>query len=357
MTQSEPWVFGRKQGLEAKLRGVFSQPLVTYSFLPSRETDYIRYISPGLWSDLDRSVRLGFRHLKSPEPGVPVDILLITAHGTDLSQGIWRLREQFPNTLVITWMWDNHSAYFDNLRTAMASDFCFPSHLYAAAKIANPCAVLGTLVPACSAQWITSEAESLFARHSGIPRQSRMLVNYVDYAFSWRSKVLNSLAGSPWATVNLMPPGNRSRYFSKNSEERFIEWVSHKSSLLLPLQQDLSTRAFDALLAGQIIVVPHGLIKDFDVVFPKQDQELLDIVFAAEPSVDAIQQAAAEANMRFDRGGAEGARRRHEYARHRHMTVNRIESILSSLRQTQQGKLEIRFLAGDASHASGLYLC
>ena len=64
---------------------------------------------------------------------------------------------------------------------------------------------------------------------------------------SWRSEVIKSITENvPEAAVITMPAHDRSRYFLKTSAERFREWLGYKSTLILPLDSDLSTRLFDA---------------------------------------------------------------------------------------------------------------
>ena len=50
----------------------------------------------------------------------------------------------------------------DNLRTAVASDFVFPSHQYQSTYLSCPSACLHEHIPSCTAQWTRSEAIDLF---------------------------------------------------------------------------------------------------------------------------------------------------------------------------------------------------
>jgi hypothetical protein len=91
------------------------------------------------------------------------DVAIISAHGENIKDAVWSARQTAPDTLFALWLWDNHLAYVENLQSALAVDFVFPSHLYKAPYLANPAAALATHVPACSAQWTRSEAAQIFA--------------------------------------------------------------------------------------------------------------------------------------------------------------------------------------------------
>jgi hypothetical protein len=233
--------------------------------------------------------------------------------------------------VLAIWLWDNHISMVSNSRVAREADVVFPSHAYESAYLANPDSILGPHAPACCAQWARQEAGRLFAAHGNGPRSGQLLVNYVDYAFSPRSALLRALAAqAPEADVLLMAPERRERYFSMTPAERFQEWARYKCTAILPVDADLSTRVFDALLAGVVPIVPRTL-RDFDVVVPPAVQEALGIVRIDEPTVDALRAAAREAVRRFDALGAAGAAARHLYVLDNHLLADRVRAMGQSI--------------------------
>ena len=207
-----------------------------------------------------------------------IDVLILIAHGSDVSSRVFEYRNRNPNLLVLIWLWDNHVAQINNLRTVMAGDIYFPSHAYASGYLPNLLAPFGSHVPLCVAQWDPSEAALFLADSSGIPRSNQLLLNYVDYKFSWRTTLLEQIRNHlPEANNLLMPPEDRGRYFKKTKRERYFEWAEHKCTLILPVDQDLSTRVFDALVAGLVLVVPRS-IPDFDRIIPRADQEKTELL-------------------------------------------------------------------------------
>jgi hypothetical protein len=349
------WPAERVEGLRQLIARLGPARRCRFSFLPSDETTPITYFADDRGLDLARLSGKGFDLIGPSDRAAIIDVLIVTAHGVvDLSPSIWRLRQQLPSTVIAVWFWDNHLSQFRNMRTAQAADFAFPSHWYCAPLLANPCSILGNHIPACSAQWTRNLAASLFNSALSRERSDRVLVNYVDYPFSWRSALLRQLqTEAPETDVKLMPPEDRSRYFAKTPTDRFAEWLQYKASLLLPVDRDLSTRAFDALLAGQVLLVTD-LVADFSAVIPPADQERLGIIRLPDLSISTVRRCAAEAIRRYDAGGISAAAERHRFVLDNHMLVNRVDAILETIRQIAAGTLKLS-VGGNAQLPFGLY--
>jgi hypothetical protein len=257
--------------------------------------------------------------------------------------------------LIGVWLWDNHQAREANHRTVLAADFIFPSHDYAVGYLINPASVMAAHVPLCCGLWGVGEAAGYFQQLQGVARSDKLLVNYVDYNFSWRSALLRTLKNEmPEAQVLLMPPRDRSRFFGKSKLDRFREWMEYKATLILPVERDLSTRVFDALLAGQVLVVPP-MIADFDKVIPPDVQSKLGIIRLADCELPTIREGSTRAIRMFDEKGMEGVIARHRHALENHMLVHRTRAMLDLLRQIGSGRLHAVF-AAHGNMTPGLYL-
>ncbi len=279
-----------------------------------------------------------------------IDVLILIAHGSDVSSRIFEYRNRNPNLLVLIWLWDNHVAQVNNLRTVMAGDIYFPSHAYASGYLPNLLAPFGSHVPLCVAQWDPSEAALFLADSSGIPRSNQLLLNYVDYKFSWRTTLLEQIRNHlPEANNLLMPPEDRGRYFKKTKRERYFEWAEHKCTLILPVDQDLSTRVFDALLAGQVIIVPRN-IPDFDSVISPESQNLLGVVRIEGFEMHQIRAGIARAIQNFDLAGDAGVKSRGNFVLQGHMLRERMYSILSALLAAAQETISVRFTENQTLH-------
>ena len=337
----------RAHALTQQISALAARDSMRFAFLPSAETDPIGYFP----SDLAPEMRpLSSRHLDfvpRDEGLAGLDVVIVTAHGSDLSGWIAELRRRAdPKTLFAAWLFDNHIALEANVSTSQAVDFVFPSHKFAAEPYANPHAVLADAVAPCSCQWTHDEAAALWRENLGQARSSQLLVNYVDYEFSWRSELLRSLkAECAEADVFLMSPGDRSRYFGMTRAERMGEWLRYKATLILPVSYDLSTRVFDALLAGLVPVVPWQVL-DFDTAVPPSEQERLGIVRVEDMTVPAVRDAAAKAVGAYDDMGEAGTTARHEFALTQHMLANRVGAMLSCIRDVAAG---VRTVENDLS--------
>ena len=128
-----------------------------------------------------------------------------------------------------------------------------------------------------------------------------------------------------------MQPHDRSRYFSLSPAARFAEWAQHKAALILPIDKDLSTRLFDALLCGQVPVLVRGSVADLDQVITPADQQAMGFVQIDSADVQSIRAGAVRAARLWDEQGLAGARRRHAYVLGAHMMASRIETILKCL--------------------------
>jgi hypothetical protein len=232
------------------------------------------------------------------------------------------------------------------MRTAVAADLIFASHAYAVNSIVNPLSALAGHVPACSAQWPLAMANALYREFEQLPRSNQLLVNYVDYDSSWRSPLLRSLGPAmPEADVMLMTPDNRSRYFGKPPAERMREWMGYKAALILPADRDVSTRVFDGLLAGQVLVMPRDDMPDLGQILNPGDEERLGIVRLPNLTIPALRQGAGLAVSRFDQGGIAAARARHEWVMKSHMLVHRVDQALSVIRGLAEGALSVKACA------------
>ena len=271
-----------------------------------------------------------------------VDIVLVITNGLDSSPLIWSLRDRLPDAVFLIWLWDNHLVHFQNLKTVLAADGFFASHAYAHEYLINPqSAYLGHL-PACCAQWSSAELSTGVMESLSRPRSDKFYAAYVDYGFSRRSPFLRQLAALPEGMTLLMHPDDRTRYFGMSKQDQLREWCSYKTSVVAPLDRDLSTRLFDGLACGQIPLVSDA-VADLDIVVSPADQASLPIMRYAEGNPDSLRQAHAAALAHFDAETAEGMLRRHRYVLTRHHLSCRLGAMLRALLEVAGGRLKIEF--------------
>ncbi|HLP09693.1 MAG TPA: glycosyltransferase [Opitutaceae bacterium] len=273
------------------------------------------------------------------------DLILVTAHGPNNTETLWRLREANPDAVLGLWLWDNHMAYVANLANTLAADFYFPTHHYISRYLSNPNSARAGTVPACCAQWDSALVRASLAKPTAV-RLPRVYAGYVDYEGTPRAAFLQRIRSEvPEVDVRILPRSDRSRYFSKPHAARLDEWLEYPASLVLPVDHDLSTRLFDGLAAGHVLVVADDIADLDQVVTPAEQAALPLLKFRAGDSAD-LQRAAQEALAHFARDGEEGVRRRQNYALAKHMLAHRVQKMVRTVAAAATGQLRIRFCNG-----------
>jgi len=350
------WTASRVDELRRKINIIGKKDEITYSFIASPETNYLKYIPEGLIEEIAEWSPNTCRLIDSRISAEIPDIIIASTHVSDREYSwLWQLREDYGHQSVIAlWLWDNHLDHVVNLKSAALGDFIFPSHRYDATYLLSVTSVLSSYIPACSAQWTRSEAADLFRTLEKRPRKHRLLVNYAKYDFAEERNALIDSIGENVAEADmlLMDQNDRSRYFAMNRADRFAEWSSYKTTIIIPMVIDLSTRFFDSLLAGMVPIVPES-IPDLDILIPKKQQDELGIVRLRSYDISDVKSAISQALSIYDEMGPSGARARHLFVLENHMTINRLTSILVTfhLHATNQARIELR----DGRWGPGLY--
>lgn len=356
------WTVRRSEELADRIRRFAALSSIRYTFLPSTRVQ--EAYRNGYFPDMEVLNAELASVAPAPFCYVPYDkdananIVIASVHGAKSeAEALWDLRRQYgEEVLIVAWLWDNHVSHIENMRAALAADIVFVSHAYAADYVHTPASLAAGHVPACSAQWTRAQASDFFEQAMARERRHKLLVNYViqEPASPLRRRVLEDYrTGLAEADVFLMSKEERARYFDLSRRDRFFDWADYKATVIVPMGRDLSTRVFDALLAGQVLIVPE-FVDDFDAVIPRNVQEALGIVRVQSLELPDIREAAKDALGIFDAMGIEGARARHAYALDSHMLVNRVEQMLYVLWLISEGELIID--SACAHYGDALYL-
>ena len=259
------------------------------------------------------------------------DLVILLVHLYKEHEALRKLRESGFDGAVAGWFWDNHHHVFDNYSAAADLDVCIPGHAFAAGYLRSRRYISVPPVPLCVTQWSTAEGARFFAQHGGMKRTDSLYGGFVRYEFAnKRNDLIRSLIERGMDGVYFLEEDALERYFGLPLADRFQAWCSHKVSICLPLSGDLSQRLFDALLTGQIPIVPED-IHDLDQVIPAALQAELPIIRFSKYTAAAVAEAHAKALRAFDRDGEAGVLRRHRFALG-HTFAPRVRSILGTLR-------------------------
>ena len=262
------------------------------------------------------------------------DLIVLLMHLFGEAPALRKLRDAGHEGPVLGWFWDNHHHVFDNVKAAVDLDVAIAGHSFAAGYLRSPRYIMAQPVPLCVTQWTAGEAQACFRQCGRQTRQDALYGGFVRYEFAdKRNKLIDALRADGMAGVYFLAENDLSRYFGLSLADRFRQWASHKVSICLPLLGDLSQRFFDALLTGQIPIVPPD-IHDLEAVIPPALMQELPVIRMQKYSVAAVRAAHAEALSLYDAQGPDGALRRHQWALAHHMFVNRIRQIVVSARET-----------------------
>jgi hypothetical protein len=271
------------------------------------------------------------------QSGTVFDIAILCCHLQGEEAALFELRQRGLARLYGVWFWDNHHHQRINLRTAMLADLVFVSHWHERQYLNLPAALAAAHVPAYSRQW----SPGAIARHypAGLPAERRNGLFGGFGRYSWaneRNRLIEGLmAACPEHGLTL---GNVDAYFQISAADRLRTWIEHKVHLIVPINRDVSTRIFEALMTGQIPLVPDD-IPDFDRVIDLRIQEALPIIRYRAHSVESAEAGWRQGLMLFDGGGAAGVLRRHEFARDRHSLAARLANFAGFLRRPGEFKL------------------
>ena len=266
------------------------------------------------------------------------DLVILCVHLHREQEALRKLREGGFDGPVVGWYWDNHHHVFDNYSVGKDLDVCIASHGFAQYYLRSPRHLMSTPVPLCTTQWTDAEGARYFAKHGLKKRGDSLYGGFIRYDFAEkRNRLIESLIADGSDGVYFLEEDKLAPYFGMSPEGRFADWASRKVSLCLPLDGDLSMRFFDALLSGQIPIVPED-VEDFNGVIPRAVQEKLPVIRFKDYTASAVREAHEKALVAFDSAGADGIRARHRFALEHHMFASRIRTIIGAMRSIARGE-------------------
>ena len=229
------------------------------------------------------------------------------------------------------WFWDNHHHHGFNLRVAMLADVVFVSHWHERQYLNLPIALAGAHIPACCRQWSAGAIARYYPGGLPVERHNGLFGGFGRYAWAdERNRFIEAVAAA--CPEHHLTLGKIDAYFSVSAAERLRAWVEHKVHLVVPINRDVSTRVFEALMTGQIPLVPDN-VPDLDLVIDPQVQAALPILRYKASDVESAKAGWRQGVALFDRDGAAGVRRRHEFARDRHSLAARLGDFAGFLRR------------------------
>jgi hypothetical protein len=161
------------------------------------------------------------------------------------------------------------------------------------------------------------------------PRTVALSGGFTHYPqFPFRNGIVQRVMGQPVGAALELPGEQSSGHHSRRSaDDNWRTWCSSKVNLMVPSMTDLPHRFFDALLSGNVPLVPRW-VQPFFQHFDFSGFERLPVVWFDHADLRDMAPRVAQAVALFDRTGSAGIAQRHRWVREHHMLENRIEHIL-----------------------------
>lgn len=240
-----------------------------------------------------------------------------------------------PDCINLVWLWDHHHHLDLGAQMAMLADIVLPMHETTVdyLKLFND--FVFSAVPAASAQWGGPRlVEAIFREHAPAQRSNQLYGGFVAYEGFRRNHFIQAVtARLPDSALVLRPPSEArdiQHFDPATRRARMIEWMGHKCSLVCALTEDIPIRVLDALLAGQIPLVPYNL-NGFDRLISPAHQASLPVVRYDPYDVASVEAAWLTAIERFDQAGVAGAAQRHRFVLDGHLMKHRVTDVIQTV--------------------------
>lgn len=320
--------------IHEKVKAVFLKD--RFSIMSLRGVEGLTGAPGGIWHDFETDDWNVSGRVRLAENFAEADMIILNIGGENV-EGVrdYLERRGFKGVLCF-WLHDNHVAHQANQKSVVEGDIYFSSHYGAEHEdyILNERSVAAPILPACYRNISTEIVGDIMRRYEGFPRISKAVAPYFLYESSARTNYLKKVVGASSEVVCFYTKSSEriGKYYSAISdEEKAIRWFSFKSSIVVPLNMDLSIRFFDGLMWGHTVIVPDHL-PAFDHVIDIETAERLGVVrYDMSRGIQAIDEAVNKAIAVFDQGGSEGAMKRHDFVTSNHLYTHRVRALLAFL--------------------------
>ena len=232
----------------------------------------------------------------------------------------------------VCWLWDNHHQFGLSSDVAQHFDLVFPAHSNGHTYLHAARAIVGSVQPCAIFQWTPSEANFFFKQYRNTNRSNSLYGHFNAYKgrCALRDEFLQEASRSYSIESVKVIDHHANNWSYKSAESHFREMIGYKTIICNPIFNDVPARLLDALVVGAIPIVPHGL-PDLNRCFNTKEQLDLPIITYVPNTLHPLGLAIDRAIELFDRGGEEGALKRHEIAINHHFVHHRIADMISEI--------------------------
>lgn len=245
-----------------------------------------------------------------------------------------RLYLSCPDTLFICCLYDNHHALDMCVTLSLCSDMVFPAHYDYLALLNRYSPFVRGPLPASTLQWSKIQARRFEHLLYSTPRRLELSGGFTRYPqFPFRQSIVQKVMAQEVGHALELPQEDTPQHHSvRTKEENWVVWAGSKSNLMVSTLTDLPHRFFDALLTGNIPLVPRYL-QVFFAHFDFSGFAQVPVVWFDYSDLHDMQDKVRQAVAMFDAGGKNGIVERHRFILQHHMMENRLESMLDDVHQ------------------------
>lgn len=209
---------------------------------------------------------------------------------------------KLENTIIAVWDWDNHHHLHISSVLSASADLYFPSHKAQNLELNLLCDCFRRL-PLSSHQW----DDRFMAKHIheviNHNRRNDIAGYYVRYEMFGRRNEHIQLLNAKLKNVKFV---ETTRYWERSLYDRLIEWLEFKCQWIIPTLNDISTRVFDSLITGNVVIIPERFRFDESLSELHED----DCVYYTDQDILDPSEVCRQALEKFDRWGELGILRR-----------------------------------------------
>ena len=243
-----------------------------------------------------------------------------------------RLYNQCPDTLFIATLYDNHHALEMCVMLSLCTDMVFPAHYDYLALLNRYSPFLRGPLPASAIQWSARQARALAPLLYSTARDTGLSGGFTAYPqFPFRNEIVRTAMRQPVGAALELPLESSGQHHSvRSKEENWAVWCGSKVNLVVPTLTDLPHRFFDALLTGNIPLVPRYL-EVFFSHFDFSGFSQAPVVWFDYADLNDLGPLVRRAVAMFDAAGKNGIAQRHRWVLEQHMMEHRLERILDDV--------------------------
>jgi hypothetical protein len=245
---------------------------------------------------------------------------IIILNGNDFSDKkiinkIFKMRKICKDTIFLTYLYDNHHLISHSLLVSSLSDIVIIAHPDFKNLIEAYVPLVVGPLPAPIQSWNLQELTQFQELIEKTMRSVSVGGMYYRYDnFLLRNEFIEFIQKNYLEfKVGFTGENQVKSYHQQTSLEKMEEWTNFKTSLIVPVSDDLPIRFFDALITGSIPIVPRKLQNKIESL-NEYESIKSEIFWYDESNVNNFNIVVSDALIHFEERGIDGIRLRSNWA-------------------------------------------